>query len=184
MNMLARWAGYLAIAGGAVMTVVLVVATFGDPESPVWNLFFLVVALLGAGVLGLYERTKSAVGQLGKTSAWLSALGALGLLLFGGYAIATNQYETGVTGNDPMTPFWIILSLAWLIGALGFAVALIRGRALSSIGAWLVLAGAVVGAVAGFAGGENPPPELFLVFVLFGVGWMVLGYAATREPAG
>ena len=185
MGMLARWAGYLVIAGGAVMTVVLVVVTFGgDPESPVWNLFFLVVALLGAGVLGLYERTKSAVGQLGRASAWLSALGALGLLLLGAYAIATNQYETGATGNDPMTPFWIVLSLAWLVGALGFAVALIRGRALSSIGAWLVLVGAVVGAVAGVAGGENPPPALFLVFVVFAAGWILLGYAAMREAAG
>jgi len=142
MGLLERWAGYLAIAGGAVMVLALVIVTF-DPESPAWNALFVVVALLAAAVLGLYERTKSAVGQQG-----------------------------------------VVTSLAWLVGGLGFAVALIRGRALSSVGAWLVLVGAVVGAVAGFAGGENPPPALFLVFVLFGVGWMLLGYAATREPAG
>ena len=185
MGMLARWAGYLAIAGGAVMTVMLVTVTFGgDPDTPVWNLFFLVVALLGAGVLGLYQRTKSAVGQLGRVSAWLSALGALGLLLVGAYAIATNQYSTSATSNDPLLPLWIVTSLAWLLGGLAFAVALIRARAVSVPGAWLVLVGAVAGVVAGFAGGENPPPALFLVFVLFGVGWMLLGYAATREPAG
>jgi len=185
MGLLARWGGYLAIAGGAVMTVLLVVVTFGgDPDSPAWNLFFLVVALLGAGALGLAERTKGVIGQLGRVSAWVSALGALGLLLVGAYAMATGQYSTSATGDDPLLPLWIVTSLAWLLGALGFAAALVRARALSPIGAWLVLVGAVVGTAASIAGGENPPPALFLVFVLFAVGWILLGYAATREPAG
>ena len=182
MDTLARWAGYLVIAGGAVMTVVMVIVTF-SPTSDAWNALFITVALLGAGVLGLYERTRNAVGQLGRVSAWLSALGALGLLLVGAYAIATNQFTTDPTAVDPLTPLWIVTSLAWLGGSLGFAVALIRARTLSLPGAWLVVAGAVAGVAASILGGQNPPPALFLVFVLFGVGWIVLGYAATRQAA-
>ena len=183
MDMLGRWAGYLAIAGGAVMTVALVIVTF-SPTSDAWNTLFIVVALLGAGVLGLYERTKSAVGQLGRVSAWVSALGALGLVLVGAYAIATNQYSTDPTAVDPLMPLWIVTSLAWLGGNIGFALALIRAPALSRSGAWLVLAGAIVGVAASILGGQNPPPALFLVFILFGVGWIVLGYAAMREATG
>lgn len=183
MSMLARWAGYLAIAGGAVMTVLLVIVAL-DPDSPAWNLFFLVVAFLGAGTLGLAERTKGVIGQPGRAAAWVSALGALGLLLVGAYAIATGQYSAGATGSDPLTPLYIIVSLAWLIGGLVFAAVLIRARALSPIGAWLVLVGAVAGVVASSVGGENPPSAIFLVFVVFGVGWIVLGYAATQKAAG
>jgi len=184
MKTLARWAGYLAIAGGAVMVVMLVLVVITDPAtSPAWNLLWVVVALLGAGVLGLYEQTRSAVGQLGRVSAWVSALGGLGLLLVAAYAIATNQLDSGQTGPDPLWPFWIVTFGAWMGGNVGFAVALIRGRSLSSLGAWLVLAGAVIGLAASFFGGANPPAALILVFVLFGIGWIVLGYAATRQAA-
>jgi len=186
MNLLARWAGYLAIAGGAVMVVMLFLVVITNPAtSPAWNLLWAVVASLGAGVLGLYERTKSAVGRLGRVSAWLSALGALGLLIVAAYAIATNQLNTDPNAPpDPLWPFWIITFGAWLGGNVVFAVALIRARALSLSGAWLVLAGAVAGVAASILGGSNPPPALFLVFVLFGVGWVMLGYAATRQEAG
>jgi len=183
MKTLARWAGYLAIAGGAVMVVMLVLVVITNPAtSPAWNLFWVVVALLGAGVLGLYERTRSTVGQLGQVSAWVSAFGGLGLLLVGVYAVATNQLDSGQTGADPLWPFWMVTFGAWLVGNVGFAVALIRARSLSVIGAWLVVVGAVLGVAVSVFGGDNTP--LLLVFVLFGAGWIVLGYAATREVAG
>jgi len=183
MDTLARWAAYLAIAGGAVMSVVVVIVAFA-PNSAAWNVLFIAVALLGAATLGLYLRAGSAVGQLGRVSAWVSALGALGLVLVGAYAFATNQLDTSGTGNDPLLPLWLVTSLAWFLGALGFAGALIRGRALAPIGAWLVLAGAVVGLVVSVAGGSNPPPQVYLVFLLFGVGWILLGYAAMRQAPG
>ncbi len=184
METLARWAGYLAIAGGALFVVMLVLVVITDAAtSPAWNLLWVVVALLGAGVPGLYERTKSAVGQLGRVSAWVSAFGALGLLLVAAYAIATDQLDTDQNAPNPLWPLWIVTFSAWLVGNIGFTVALIRARSLSSLGAWLVVAGAVIGLAASLLGGENPPAALLLVFVLFGVGWIVLGYAATRQEA-
>src|SRR3989304_3070038 len=126
MDTLARWAGYLTIAGGALMALILVVLTV-SPDSPVTYAFIAVIPLLGAGVLGLYQRTGSAVGQLGRGSAWLSALGGLGLLLVAAYAIATNQLDSGQTGPDPLWPFWIVTFGAWMGGNVGVAGAPIPG---------------------------------------------------------
>src|SRR3972149_10403713 len=139
MKTLARWAGYLAIAGGAVMVVMLVLVVITNPvTSPAWNLFWVVVALLGAGVRGLYERTRSTVGQLGQVSAWVSAFGGLGLLLVGVYAVATNQLDSGQTRAGPLWPVWVVTFGARVGGGGGGAVALIRGRSLSGVGAWRV----------------------------------------------
>ena len=183
MDALARWAGWLAVAGGALLAVMLVLVVITNPAtSPAWNLFWVVVALLGAGVLGLAERARSAVGQLGQVSAWISAFGGLGLLLVAAYAIATNQLSSGQTGPDRLWPFWIVTFGSWLGGSVGFAVALIRARSLSVLCAWLVVVGAVVGVAVSVFGGDST--ALVLVFALFGVGWIVLGHAVTRQASG
>lgn len=185
METLARWAGYLAIAGG-VITAALVVITTVDPESPAWFAFFLVVLLLGAAVLGFEKRTRPTTAQLGRAAAWLSAIGALALLGVFAYAAASGGISTEgeySPADDPLTPFWVVTAAAWFVGNIGFAVALIRGRALSAIGAWLVLAGALIGLLLTAVLGENLPAAVFLLFGLFGIGWIVIGYAALRpEP--
>jgi len=185
METLARWAGYLAIVGGGLM-VVVTVATTVDPDSPIWFVFFLVPILLGAAVLGFEQRTRAATGQLGRASAWLSAAGVVALLLVFAYAIATGGVSTDDTydpASDPFTPFWIATAVAWFVGNLGYAAALIRAKALSPIGAWLVVAGAIVGIVVSAVLGENLPTYVYLLFALFGLGWIVVGYAALR-PTG
>ena len=184
MEALARWAGYLAIVGGAIAVVVIAITAY-DPNSGSWYGFFLVVALLGAALPGLRVRTKVATGQLGRASAWLSAIGALALLIAFGYAAAASQATSGSAdpASDPLAPVWLVSAVAWFIGNIGFAVALLRARVLSSIGAWLVLAGAVVGLVVSAVLGENLPPAVMLLFGLFGIGWIVIGYAAVRPTA-
>ena len=182
METLARWAGYLAIAGGALVAALVVITTV-DPNSPAWYAFFLVVALLGAAVLGFQQRTKAMTGSLGSASAWLSALGAAALLVVFVYAAATGGISSGGDydpASDPLTPFWIVTAVAWFLGNIGYAVALIRGRALSTLGAWLVLGGAVIGLAVSAVLGENLPPAVMLLFGLFGVGWIVVGYAVIR----
>jgi len=183
MEMLARWAGYLAIAGGAIAAILVGIVAY-DPDTGAWFAFFLVVALLGAAVLGLEQRTRAATGQLGRASAWLSALGAVALLAVFVYAAATNQMNTGASqASDPLAPYWTVTAIAWFLGNIGFAVAIIRGRALSVVGGWLVLAGALVGLAVTAVLGENLPPAVLLVFGLFGIGWILVGYAGTRPSA-
>jgi len=182
MDTLARWAGYLAIAGGVVMAALVVIVTL-DPESPAWFAIVPVILLLGAAVLGFEKRTRGATGSLGRGSAWLSAIGAIGLLGVFAYAAATGGISTSGeydAATDPLTPFWIATAAAWFIGNLGYAAALLRGRALSAIGAWLVVAGTLIGLVLTAVLGENLPPVAFLLFGLFGLGWIVIGWAALR----
>jgi hypothetical protein len=183
MDTLARWAGYLAMAGGAIVAI-LVVLVASDPNSGAWFAFFLVVALLGAAVLGFEGRTRTATGQLGRASAWLSAVGAAALLAVFVYAAATDRltYDASAT-SDPLAPFWMATAVAWFLGNIGFAVAIIRGRVLSVMGGWLVLAGAVAGLGVTVVLGENLPPAVVLVFGLFGIGWILVGYAGTRPSA-
>jgi len=182
METLARWAGYLAIAGGATTAALAVIVTL-NPESPAWFAFFLVILLLGAAVLGFERRTRPDTGQLGRGSAWVSALGAIGLLAVFAYAAATSGITTDAEydpATDPLTPLWVITAGAWFVGNLGYAAALLRGRALSAIGAWLVVAGALVGLVLTAVLGENLPPIVVLLFGIFGLGWIVIGWAALR----
>src|SRR3990170_1674340 len=124
MDMLARWAGYLALAGGALLLVLVVIVAF-DPASPAWWAFFAVVVLLGAAALGLWQRATAASGQLGRWAAWLSAIGAVGLLVVFAYAVASNQmsYDTSAAADPysvPLAPLWIVTAGAWFVGNLGF----------------------------------------------------------------
>ena len=181
MDMLARWAGYLAIAGGGLIAVVVIIVTM-DAESPAWFAFFLVILLLGGAVLGLERRTRVTTGPFGRWSAWLSVGGVLALLGVFAYAAATGGLSSEAAydpATDPLTPLWIATAAAWFLGNIGYAVALLRGRALSAIGAWLVLGGAVIGLIVTAVLGENLPPAVTLLFGVFGLGWMFIGWMKT-----
>lgn len=181
MDSLARWVGYLAIVGGALAAIVVGVAVY-DPKTEPWSAFFVVVALLGAAVFGFERRTRPATGQLGRASAWLSTIGAVALLAVFVYAAATDKLNFAATAtSDPLTPFWIVTAIAWFLGNVGFAVAIIRAGALSVIGGWLVLAGAVAGLVASALPPDNLPSAVMALFGLFGIGWVVVGYAGIRS---
>ncbi len=188
MDTLARWAAYLAMAGGALFTLTLVIVAF-SPTSPAGYGFFVAIVLLGAALPGLYWRTKPATGRLGWASAWLSGLGTVAIVLVAILGIATGELSKMLEQNPPMTPVLaagLAASSAWLIGNLGFAVALIRARTLPRLGAWLVLAGAFVAvATTPLYGVTDSTITLVttLLFVLFPVGWFVLGYAAWRQPS-
>lgn len=54
METLSRWAASLAMAGGALFVVVLLIVAF-SPTSPVWYGFLVGIVLLGAAVVGLYR---------------------------------------------------------------------------------------------------------------------------------
>jgi len=183
MDALARWSGLLAIAGG-VLTTILVGIVAGDPNTGAWSGFFLVVALLGLAVLGLENRTRTATGQLGRASAWLSTIGAAALLVTFAYASLTDQMSFDESAaSDPLMPLWAVTAIAWFLGNIGFGIALIRARALSAIGAWLVLAGAVAGVGLSLIPNAAPPVAVTLLFGLFGIGWILVGYAGMRLPS-
>jgi len=189
METLARWAAYLAMAGGAIFAATLIVVVI-SPTSPAWFGEFAGIVLLGAAVPGLYWRTRPATGRLGWATAWLSGLGTVTIGLVGILGIANGEFLTMQAQNPAMTPLLalgIAAFMALVVGNLGFAVALIRTRTLSRLGAWLILAGAVVAVATSFLYGVTVDPTLTavitLLFGLMPVGWIVVGYAAWRQAS-
>lgn len=188
MDALGRWAGFMAMTGGALLAAILIILVL-SPTSPAFYGLFPGIVLLGAAVPGLYWRTRPATGRLGLSAAWLSGLGAIATVVVAVYFIATNQISAAQQSlpEGPTTFIGIAASVAWLIGNLGFALAMIRSRIMPSLGAWLVLAGAFVPvALAPFAGEDSTTPlsqGLTLVFGLFPVGWILLGYSASRRTS-
>jgi len=105
------------------------------------------------------------------------------VVVFAYASVATSSLSSSGTyspASDPLTPFWIVTAFAWFLGNLGYAIALVRARAMSTVGAWLVLAGAVVGIAVTAVLGENVPPAAYLLFGVFGIGWIVIGYAIVQ----
>ena len=186
MDSLGRWAGFLAMAGGILLAVILIIVAL-LPTSIAWYGLFVGIVLLGAAVPGLYWRTRPATGRLGLASAWFSGLGALAIVAVAAYLIGTDQVSAGQQNlpEGPPTYVGIAASFAWLVGNLGFAVALIRTRALPPRGAWLILAGALGPlAMAPFVGDDSPAvltQGVTLVFGLVPLGWIMMGYTASRR---
>jgi hypothetical protein len=182
----ARWAGVLAMAGGALLTVILIIVAF-SPTSNTWYGLFLGIVLLGAAVPGLYWRTRPATGRFGLGAAWLSGLGAAAIVLVAAYLVGTSQVSPAQQSlpEGPATAIGMGASVVWLIGNLGFALALLRSRVLPALGAWLVLAGAFVPLaltpVVGDSSAAAATQALTLIFGLLPVGWTLLGYTAWRR---
>lgn len=186
MDALARWAGFMAMAGGGLVSVILIIGTL-SPASAAWYGLFPGIVLLGAAVPGLYWRTRPATGGLGLGAAWLSGLGSIAIVAVAAYLIGTDQVSAAQQNlpEGPATFVAMAASFAWLIGNLGFAVALIRARVLPTLGARLVLAGAFLAvAMATFVGEDSPAALMQAATLLFGlvpVGWILLGYASWRK---
>jgi hypothetical protein len=130
------------------------------------------------GVLGALAAAGQGAGRLGRASAWVAGLGGILVVLVGGYAIATDQFVVGagVADSDPLAVPFMLTSMAWMVGSLGFALALVRTRMIPPVGGWLVLAGTVLAIGLGTLLGTIAPQLSPLSAVLFGVGWAVVGW--------
>lgn len=194
MGVLERWAGPMAVIGGALIAVIVSILSFmpaaaGSPAA--WPALFLGIALLGAAVPGLDRRARGSTGRLGRSAAWLSGAGAAATVAVVLYFLANGQI-LAVQQALPEGPIGVLAmgaSLAWLAGNLGFAVAILRSNVLPRPGAWLVLAGALIPiALAPFTSGASADTVSQLgtaAFLLLPVGWVILGVQAIgqRSPS-
>jgi hypothetical protein len=183
METTARYAGWLALVAGA-LTVAVTVILLVLPDSPAWMGFFAVALLLAFAIVGLERRTSAATGALGRWSAWLTIgalVAVLAVLIWSSlsYGELTGEYDFA---NDPFLPFWLVTGTAWLLGTVGYAVALVRGGVSPSLGAWLVVIGALasVGALVGVAVGL-PIVVATACLGVFGLGWLMIGYSAVAH---
>ena len=182
MSTLARFAGPLALLAGAVW-VIAIVGLVTIPSAYIWIGLIAVMVLIGGAALGLRRQVGARTGRLGRWGAAATAVGSVATLAAVLIALATS----GGNMTTPPPPVVLALSLVgfllFLVGSIVFALSLIRAKAISAIAGGLIVLGAALGTVGIFAAGQNPSPYFFLPFGLYGVGWMLVGYAAlTTAP--
>ncbi len=181
MSTLTRYAGQLAMIAG-VIWIVSILVQIAVPTAPTWIALFASILLIGGAALGLRGRFGARIGQLGRGAALATAVGSIALIAVVLFVLAAGLAHT----NSPPPPIIIAASLlsflVWLIASLVFAVSLMRAKAIEPIAGWLIVVGALVGVVVLLAGGQKPPPVIWLPLVAYGAGWVLLGYAA-RSPA-
>ena len=139
------------------------------------------MAVIGGAALGLQRQVGARTGSLGRWAAIATAAGSAATLALVLIALATS----GGDMTTPPPPVVMVLSfvafLLWLVGSIVFALSLIRAKAIQAIAGWLIVLGAAVGTVALFASSQSPSPLFYVPLGLYGVGWMLVGFAA-RTP--
>lgn len=180
---LVRLGGPAAILGGVLFIPMFVLSSGAFFES-LWGNYALrapVMALLAAGVAGLYLYQSRRFGKLGKAGFYLSLAG-FSAAAIGSLAIILIEL---VIGKDS-TPIWLavitplLAAAMYVIGSMIFGIATYRARALPRGGALLLIAGSLmypVGIPAVVIPGLLMSPVLIHAVVLFGGGWAWLGYA-------
>jgi len=182
MDALARSARYLLMAGGVLMVALEVILAASPASSAIYG-FFLVTVLLGLGVLGTAVHLGERLGRSGRVSAWVAAIGGMGIVVLGAYAIGTDQFVTDTGANDPLGPVFAVTSMAWMLGSVGFAIVLLRARAIPALAAWLVVAGMISAVVVGSLAATSYPALSYLSAVPFGLGWILVGTSGIRTSA-
>jgi hypothetical protein len=181
MSTLARFAGLLALFGGAVWVIANLIQ-MAAPLSYAWIGLFASMLLITGAVLGLQRQLGARTGMLGRWGAAATAAGSVALLAFLLFIVASGQIYATTPPPDILVALTLLSLLLWLVGSVVFALGLMRAKAISPIAGWLIVLGAVVSPVSLIAGGQNPPAFVYLPFVLYGVGWVLVGYEA-RTPA-
>ena len=182
MSTLARYAGPLALLGGAVWVIANLIQ-MAAPLSYAWIGLFASGLLLGGAALGLRQQFGARTGMLGRWGGLATAAGSVGIVAAILLLIATGQINTGPTAS-PILQVLILLSLLlFFAGSIVFALGLMRAKAISSVTGWVVVVGAVIIPVLVIAIPQNPPPIVYVPLVLFGVGWMLVGYEARKPMA-
>jgi hypothetical protein len=174
---LIRWGGPAAVLGSLLVVFGDFLSANNWMYTPVWGAgsAFMVVAITG---IYLHLRRSGRIGLSGTVGFYMSifafmviAIGSLGVLLslWGAHWFETLEAVT----------------LLIFLGTVMFGVAILRSGRLPRGGAWLIIAFVVakVGVIVAMAvSGYTLPDVLWsLPLILFGLGWVWLGYGLWSE---
>jgi hypothetical protein len=182
MSTLARFAGPLALLAGTVWVIATLIQV-AAPLSYAWIGFIASAPVIGAAALGLQHQFGARTGRLGRWGAVATAGGSVALIATLVVTVLTVPYATDTPPSPVVLVVSVVSLLLWLVGSLVFALALVRAKAVSPIAGWLIVLGAAFGAVVPFVAGQQPPSFIFLPMALYGVGWVLVGYAARTTAA-
>jgi hypothetical protein len=183
MSSLTRFAGLLALFGGAVWVIANLIQMVA-PLSYAWIGLFGSALLIGGAALGLQRQLGARTGMLGRWGARATAAGSVGLATAVLLVIATGQIDSTTPPAQIFQALVLLSLLLWFVGSLVFALGLMRAEAISPIAGWLIVVGAMVVPVLIIAVPQNPPPIVYLPLVIYGIGWALVGYAARTPAAG
>ncbi len=184
---LVRWGGPAAVLGGVLVTIGSFTSNNTGGSGALWGAGF---ALVLVGITGVYLhlRRSGRIGLSGRVGFYMSIWAFVVLTIIGSGAILN---ILGAQWLDTLGLLWS----PWLIlGSALFGVAVLRARRLPRGGAWLLIAYAPTEAgviVAMAVSGYTLPNLLWSVpAILFGLGWVWLGYglwsesgASARQPS-
>lgn len=182
MGALARFAGSLALVGGAVWVIANLIQLIA-PLSYGWIGLFASGLLIGGAALGLQQQFVQRTGMLGRWGGLATAAGSVGVVTAIVLLIATGQINADTPGSPILQALVLLSLLLFFAGSVVFALGLIRAKAISPIAGWLVVLGAVVIPVLVIAVPQNPPPIVYLPLAIYGIGWVLVGYEARRPVA-
>ena len=185
MGTLTRLTGPLALLGGGVF-VLAVLGIVVAPSAFSWIGMIVGMALIGGAALGLQRQVAARTGEVGRWAAFVTAGGPLALVALVLIALATTAGDLAIPPPPVVIGLSFVAFLLWLVGSIAFALTLTRAKAIPAVAGWLIVLGAAVGTVglvASAASGPNPSPLFSLPLGLYGVGWMLVGFAARTTMA-
>ncbi len=177
-----RWSGLAAILGGALL--ILGIPGLGDQVPGVSHAGgHMILAACGVfllfGLVGTYARYAGPAGRAGKAGVGFGLLGAA-LIMIGNFLEGAYEIELG-------WGLFMLGMLGLLLGMALFSAAALRAKALPDWASWPFLGSAltlllILGSSIVFNINLDLAPAYvgvatFIALVLFGLGWMALGYA-------
>jgi hypothetical protein len=176
---LIRWGGPSAILGGVLLIIGSFFSYYSSIHPPLYAAGFALVLVSIAGIY-LYLRRSGRVGLWGKVGFCLCVFAfVFDTILNSGILLnvwGAQWYES---------PLGALSFPAFFVGLVLFGVAILRSGRLPRGGAWLLIASspAEVGVIVAMAvSGYTLPDWVWSVpAILFGLGWMWLGYGLWSE---
>jgi hypothetical protein len=184
MSTLTRYSGPLALVGGGLF-VLAILALVAAPSGVPWIGLIVAMALLGGAGFGLQRQLGARTGNLGRWAA-VAAASPVALIVLMLIALASTAGDMATPPPGAVIGLSLVAFLVWVVGTVGFALSLIRAKAVSAIAGWLIVLGAGVGSLVLFgsgASGKDPSPLFSLPLALYGVGWMLVGLATRTATA-
>ena len=174
---LIRWGGPAAVLGSVLVAIGDFLPTHYWMYSPLWaaGSAFMVVAITG---VYLYLRRSGRIGLSGTVGFYMSIF-AFMVITICSLGVLLNLWEARWFATLEAVDLLIFL------GTVMFGVAILRSGMLPRGGAWLLIAFvlAKVGVIVAMAVSGYTLPDLLwsLPLILFGLGWVWLGYGLWSE---